>query len=164
MSLVTRVSVAFLVALRWHLVRSPRAFTTLQGCAAARIGSRTGGHPRRVRGTALVNTGRVTWAIYDEGRRVESAARRRAADDPRRSRPRPSRGGRRDDDRGARRPSMAGARASIRRRRPPPSRVARGPWRGTSPRQPGRDVREGGAPCREHPPRVLAAWASARAG
>jgi signal transduction histidine kinase len=161
MSLVTRVSVAFLVALALALggfsaclyyVAELRLRLALDEDLEATLD--------RFPDRPMVESGRVTWAIYDEmGRRVEgeSVAGRPTILDGRELGPlavdvattiegpdglrwrvlaRPIGGGRR-------------------RRGPPEARDVE-----HRPRPPGRDERGGAAPVRQRQPRVLAAWAS----
>ncbi len=161
MSLVTRVSVAFLVALALALGGFSACLYYLAGLRLRlaldqALEATLDVFPDR----AEIESGRVTWAIYDEmGRRIESAP-------------------------GAGRPMILDGRAlgplavdvpttiagpdglrwrvlarpiggGRRRRGPPEARDAE-----HRPRPPGRDEREGTAPVRERQPRVLAAWAS----
>ena len=161
MSLVTRVSVAFLVALALALGAFSACLYYVAGLrlrlALDQDLEATLDHFPEGSGG---QSGRVTWAIYDEtGRRVESTTGggRPTVLDGRDLRP--TRGGHRDDDHGARRPAMAGACAAD-RRRTPPSRAARGRRQRPSPRTAERDERKGAGPGRERPSRVLAAWAS----
>ena len=134
MSLVTRVSVAFLVALALALGGFSACLYYLAGLRLRlaldqELEATLDRFPDRPEGAERP---RDLGHLRRDGAEDRERAGRRAADDPRRPRPRPARGGRRDDDRGARRPAMAGARAAD-RRRTPPSRAARGPRRGTSP-------------------------------
>jgi signal transduction histidine kinase len=160
MKLVTRVSVAFLVALALALGGFSTCLYYLAGLRLRlALDQELEATLDRFPDRPMVESGRVTWAIYDEvGRRVEG--------EPGTGRPmildgrdlgplavdvattiegpdalrwrvlaRPIGGGRR-------------------RRGPPESRGAE------RRRPPGRDEREGGPPGRERPTRVLAAWAS----
>jgi len=161
MSLVTRVSVAFLVALALALGGFSACLYYLAGLRLRlaldqELEATLDGFPDR----PMVESGRVTWAIYDEiGRRVEG--------EPGAGRPMILDG--RDlgplavdvattieGPDGLRWRVLARPIGGARRRRGPPD--ARGAEHRQRP--PGRDEREGAAPVREHQPRVLAAWAS----
>jgi hypothetical protein len=161
MSLVTRISVAFLLALALALAAFSACLYYLSGLRLRlaldqELEATLDHFPDR----AEIQTGRVTWAIYDEsGRRIESAQGevRPMVLDGRDLAPlavdvattikgpdglrwrvlaRPIGGGRR-------------------RRGPPESRDGE-----HRPRPPGRDERKGGPPGRDRQPFVLAAWAS----
>jgi signal transduction histidine kinase len=160
-SLVTRVSIAFLVALALALAGFSASLYYLAGLRLRlaldqELEATLDGFAER----PVVDSGRVTWAIYDDGRRVESApgAGRPMILDGRELGPLavdvattiagPD---------GLRwrvlaRPFGGGGR---RRRGPPEGRGGE-----NRSRQPGRDEREGGVPIRERQHRVLAAWAS----
>ena len=163
MSLVTRVSVAFLVALALALVGSPRACTISPAAPAARARPGAGGDARPLPGTRLSSRAAASRGLSTTTRGGGSRRHRAwAADDPRRPRPRPPRRGRRDDDQGSRRPAMAGARAATRRRaaaavagRPRPAAKNIGQGRRGVTNTTGRAGRAASAR-----PRVLAAWAS----
>ncbi len=161
MSLVTRVSVAFLVALALALGGFSACLYYLAGMRLRlaldqELEATLDHFPDR----AQVESGRVTWAIYDEiGRRMESA--------PGTGRPMILDG--RDlgplavdvattikGPDGLRWRVLARPIGGGRRRHGPPE--ARGAEH--RPRSAGRDDHEGAAPGREHQPRVLAAWAS----
>jgi signal transduction histidine kinase len=161
MSLVTRVSVAFLVALALALGGFSASLYYLAGLRLRlaldqELEATLDLFPER----AQVPGARVTWAIYDEGRRVEGSA----------SEGRPMILDGRDlgplaVDVATTIKSPDGLRWRVlarpmggggRRRRGPPD--ARGKERRPGPR--GRDDHDGGPPPRDRPGRVLAAWAS----
>jgi signal transduction histidine kinase len=161
MSLVTRVSVAFLVALALALGGFSACLYYLAGLRLRlaldqELEATLDLFPERAEG----ETGRVTWAIYDEmGRRMEGT--------PGAGRPMILDG--RDlgpmavdiattieGPDGLRWRVLARPIGGGRRRRGPPE--ARGGDH--RPRPPGRDEHEGAAPDRGRQPRVLAAWAS----
>jgi signal transduction histidine kinase len=161
MSLVTRVSVAFLVALGLALGGFSASLyyvarLRLRLALDQELEATLDRFPDRPEG----QSGRVTWAIYDEaGQRVESAlgdGRLMVLD------------GR---DLGPLAVDVAttiegpdGLRWRVLARKIGGGRPLRGPpeaGRGERrPRPPGRDERKGGGPGRERPSRVLAAWAS----
>ena len=160
MRLVTRVSVAFLVALALALGGFSASLYYLAGLRLRlaldqELEATLDRFPDRPEG----QTGRVTWAIYDEaGRRVESMRQRRAPDGPRRPRPRP---GFAVDVATA----IAGPDGSLRgrlARKIGGGRPLRGPHEaGGGERRhgpPPRDERKGGGSARDRPSRVLAAW------
>jgi signal transduction histidine kinase len=159
MSLVTRVSVAFLMALALALGGFSACLYVLAGlrlrlaldqeleATLDRFPDRPG------------QSGRVTWAIYDEGRRVEEA--------PGGGRPMVLDG----RDLGPLAVDVAttimgpdGRRWRVLARPIGGGRRHRGPPEGRGgdhrPGRPARDERKGAGPGRERPPRVLAAWAS----
>ena len=161
MSLVTRVSVAFLVALALALGGFSACLYYLAGLRLRlALDQELEATLDRFPDRPEVESGRVTWAIYDEtGRRVEGA--------PGAGRPMILDG--RDlgplavdvattieGPDGLRWRVLARPIGGGRRRRGPPE--ARGGEH--RPRPPARDERKGAAPGRERPPRVLAAWAS----
>ena len=165
MSLVTRVSVAFLVALALALGGFSACLYYLAGLRLRlALDQELEATLDRFPDRPEVESGRVTWAIYDEtGRRIESA--------PGAGRPMILDG--RDlgplavdvatTIAGTRRPAMAGARAAD-RRRTPPRRAARGPGRRTSPRAARPRRAQGGRP-RPRPPAPCAGRVGlARAG
>ncbi len=92
MTLVTRVSVAFLVALALALGGFSACLYFLAGLRLRlaldqELEAKIDHFPDR----ALGESGRVTWAFYDDaGRRAESSPDARATDGPRWSRPRSS--------------------------------------------------------------------------
>ena len=161
MSLVTRVSVAFLVALALALGGFSACLYYLAGLRLRlALDQELEATLDRFPDRPEVESGRVTWAIYDEtGRRMESA--------PGAGRPMILDG--RDlgplavdvattieGPDGLRWRVLARPIGGGRRRRGPPE--ARGGEH--RPRPPARDERKGAAPGRERQPRVLAAWAS----
>jgi signal transduction histidine kinase len=160
MSLVTRVSVAFLVALALALCAFSGCLYYLAGLRLRldldqALEATLDRFPER----AEVHSGRVTWAIYEMGRRVESApgAGRPMILDGRDLGPLAV-----DVATTIKGPDGLRWRVLARpigggRRRHGPSEARGGD---NHPRPPGRDEREGTAPVREHQTRVLAAWAS----
>jgi signal transduction histidine kinase len=161
MSLVTRVSVAFLVALALALGGFSACLYYLAGLRLRlaldqELEATLDRFPDRPEG----ETGRVTWAIYDEtGRRLEGA--------PSAGRPMILDG----RDLGPLAVDVAttiegpdGLRWRVLARPIGGGRRRHGPPEGRDgehrPRPPAQDEREGAAPIRERQPRVLAAWAS----
>jgi signal transduction histidine kinase len=161
MSLVTRVSVAFLVALALALGGFSACLYYLAGLRLRlaldqELEATLDGFAER----PVVESGRVTWAIYDEmGRRTESA--------PGTGRPMVLDGrdlGPLAVDVATKIKGPDGLRWRVLARPFGGGRRRRGPPEGRGgehrPRLPGRDEREGAEPLRERQPRVLAAWAS----
>ena len=161
MSLVTRVSVAFLVALALALGGFSACLYYVAGLRLRlALDQELEATLDRFPDRPEIESGRVTWAIYDEaGRRVESA--------PGTARPMILDG--RDlgplsvdiamtigGSDGLRWRVLARPIGGGRRRGGPPDGRA-GEHR---PRPPARDEHKGATPGRERPPRVLAAWAS----
>jgi hypothetical protein len=160
MSLVTRVSVAFLVALALALGAFSTCLYVLAGLRLRlaldqELEATLDGFPNRPE----VQSGRVTWAVYEEGHRVEGA--------PDAGRPMVLDG----RDLGPLAVDVAmtvqgpdGLRWRVLARRSGGGRPLRGPseagGEGHRPGRPARDGRKGAAPARERPTRVLAAWAS----
>ncbi len=161
MSLVTRVSVAFLVALALALGGFSACLYYLAGLRLRlALDQELEATLDRFPDRPEVETGRVTWAIYDEtGRRIENA--------PDAGRPMVLDG----RDLGPLAVDVAttidgpdGLRWRVLARRIGGGHPPRGPHEAKGkdhrPRPPARDERKGAAPLRERQSRVLAAWAS----
>ncbi len=160
MSLVTRVSIAFLVALAMALGGFSASLYYLAGLRLRlALDQELEATLDRFPDRSDVQTGHVTWAIYDEaGRRVEGSAEA--------GRPMVLDG----RDLGPIAVDVAttiegpdGHRWRVLARRLGGGRPPRGPHEGKGEGRrgpPDRDARKGGGPGRDRSPRVLAAWAS----
>jgi signal transduction histidine kinase len=161
MSLVARVSVAFLVALGLALGAFSATLYYLAGLRLRlaldqELESTLDGFPEGAEG----QSGRVTWALYDEtGRRVESASfpGRPMVLDGRDLGPLAVDVATTIEDQGGQRWRVLARKIGGGRPLRGPPEAGRGDRR---PRPPSRDERKGGGPPRDRPTRVLAAWAS----